>query len=395
MTTDKAHTGLRKGFSTGASAAIAAKGAVMQLLGLECRPPITIRLPVGRFLSVSPIRWTKEDERGVCVVIKDGGDDPDVTHLAEIGASAWWEPLQAIKGEGFYEELGQGLLMNLRGGMGVGTVTKPGLPVAIGLPAINPVPRRMICEAVSSVLTALQSKTAVYSEAAQLVVEIFVPKGAELAKETLNPRLGILGGISILGTTGIVKPFSHGAYRATIASALKVAKACGVRHVVLCTGTTSEAFAQKHYGLQEEAFVQMADYVKFSLEFAAHLGFERISTVCFIGKALKMAQGMGQTHASQGAVDMEFLAKLAHEITGNGSPVCVPRTGSLAKKLRHANTARHALEILRRSTSCSDVINEIGRRMTASLKAWLPSDIKVVLETLILDFDGQILFQGL
>lgn len=388
MTEDENHTGLRKGFSTGAGAAIAAKGAVTQLLGIGCTPPITIRLSIGKYLSISPISWGKYGEKGFCRVIKDGGDDPDVTHLAEIGAYAWWEPAETIKGKGFYEELSQGLLLNLRGGIGVGTVTKPGLPVGIGLPAINPVPRRMIREAVESVFTAVNTKILKELTTYQLVIEILVPKGEELAKQTLNPRLGILGGISILGTTGIVKPFSHGAYRATIASALRVAKACGVKHVVLCTGTTSESFAKKYYTLQEEAFVQMADYIKFSVEFASHLGFERITTLCFMGKALKIAQGLGQTHASQGAVDMEFLSKLAYEETSDIL---------LIEGLRKANTARHALELLQHHEAGGRIIEAIGCLMTQRIKGYLKGlspHTKVILNTIILDFDGATLFKG-
>ncbi|MEZ0328248.1 MAG: cobalt-precorrin-5B (C(1))-methyltransferase CbiD [Dissulfuribacterales bacterium] len=384
MTEGENHTGLRKGFSTGASAAIAAKGAVMQLLGVECTPPITIKLPTGKGLSVTPIRWRRDGIRGVCTVIKDGGDDPDVTHLAEIGAYAWWEPAEAIKGEGFYEELIQGLFLNLRGGTGVGKVTKPGLPVGIGLPAINPMPRRMICEAVGSVLISLNPEIFKELTAYQLIIEILVPKGEELAQHTLNPRLGILGGISILGTTGIVKPFSHGAYRATIASALKVAQACGVRHVVLCTGTTSETFAQRLYELPPEAFVQMADYVKFSLEFASHLEFERITTVCFIGKAIKIAQGLGQTHASQGAVDMEFLTALTQKYTSDNQ---------LIETLQKANTGRHALEILRHHEAGEQVIEAIGRIMAQRMKGYLTPHTHAVLNTIILDFDGNTLFQ--
>lgn len=357
----------------------------MQLLGMECTAPISIRLPIGRSLSISPVTWGKYGERGVCMVIKDGGDDPDVTHLAEIGAHAWLEPAEAIKGEGFYEELHNGLLLNLRGGVGVGKVTKPGLPVGIGLPAINPVPRRMICEAVKSVCTTLNAKIFKELTTYQLVVEILVPKGEELAKQTLNPRLGIVGGISILGTTGIVKPFSHGAYRATIASALKVAQACGVRHVVLCTGTTSESFARTLYTLPEEAFVQMADYVKFSVEFASHMQFERITTVCFMGKAVKIAQGMGQTHASQGGVDMEFLAKLVQGLTSDTE---------LAESLQKANTARHALEILRQHRAGGQAIQAIGRLMTQRMQDYLTPHTHTVLNTVILDFDGNILFQS-
>lgn len=398
MTEGENYTKLRKGFSTGAGAAIAAKGAVMQLLDIACCPPITIKLPIGKELSVTPIRWRKDDRKGGCTIIKDGGDDPDVTHLAEIGAYAYWEPFDNTRGEGFYEELtletipDSPLLLNLRGGVGVGRVTKPGLPVNIGLPAINPMPRRMICEAIKSIFTAaileeLLNHTFFQDllQTMQLVVKIFVPQGEELAKQTLNPRLGILGGISILGTTGIVKPFSHGAYRATIASALKVAQACGIRHVVLCTGTTSEAFARKHYSLPEEAFVQMADYVKFSVEFASHMEFEHITTVCFIGKAVKIAQGMVQTHASQGAVDMEFLSKLAQRKTSNIV---------LIEGLRKANTARHALELLREHRASERVIEEIGHLMTEHMKGYLSPHTKTVLNTVILDFDGTILFNG-
>jgi cobalt-precorrin-5B (C1)-methyltransferase len=208
-------------------------------------------------------------------------------------------------------------------------------------------------------------------------VEIFVPRGEEIARHTLNPRLGILGGISILGTTGLVKPFSHDAYRATIAAALKVARAVGLTKAVLTTGGKSEEHLRGHLPhLPAEAFVQMGDYVRFALKAAVGLGFTHLTVGAFFGKAVKMAQGFGHTHASRGLASFRELSRLTREVTGN--PL-------LAQAVARANTAREVLEILPPAQS-QLMLAEIGRRMLAALREHAGPGPG--LEAVILDFDG-------
>ena len=203
-------------------------------------------------------------------VVKDAGDDPDITNGALIGASAR-RSLQPVRGE--YEIL-------VTGGEGVGTVTKPGLAVPVGRPAINPVPMEMILAAV---------KEAIFEAGQQNVslnIEIIVPKGRELAEKTLNERLGILGGISILGTTGIVRPVSADAWTATITTSMEVATANGCKEIVLSTGRTSEAAMLKLHRWQPEAFVMMGDYLEFSLKETAHFTFDKVHVAGMWGKIL-------------------------------------------------------------------------------------------------------------
>ena len=217
---------LRQGFATGTAAAAAAQGALYELLGRPCPDRVEVTLPGGGSLSIPLNRHGRHGARGEAVVVKDAGDDPDVTNGAEIGARVWR-----------LEAPGAGEDITLSGGEGVGRVTKPGLPVAVGEPAINPVPRRMIRRALRQVWDEICP-----GEPLRLRVEIFVPRGEELARHTLNPRLGIVGGISILGTTGLVKPFSHQAYRATIASSLRVAQAAGLEaHRVSAPGARARS----------------------------------------------------------------------------------------------------------------------------------------------------------
>jgi len=301
------------------------------------------------------------------VVIKDAGDDPDVTHGAEIGARVWR-----------LESPGAGEDMTLLGGEGVGRVTKPGLPVAVGEPAINPVPRRMIRRALRQAWDKICP-----GEPLRLTVEIFVPRGEELARHTLNPRLGIVGGISILGTTGLVKPFSHQAYRATIASSLRVAQAAGLTHIGFSTGGKSEEHLKALLPkLPEEAFVQMGDYVRFALKVAAHMKFSEITAAAFFGKALKIAQGFGHTHASRGLADLHQLGRWTLNLTGNTS---------LAQAVAGANTARQALELITEA-GAGGVVAQVGGKMLAALREYAGSGPEV--NAVMLDFAGLLLWRG-
>jgi cobalt-precorrin-5B (C1)-methyltransferase len=353
---------LRQGFATGTAAAAAAQGALYELLARPCPDQVEVTLPGGGSLIIPLNRHGRHGARGEAVVIKDAGDDPDVTNGAEIGARVW--RLEPPEGE---EDI------TLLGGEGVGRVTKPGLPVAVGEPAINPVPRRMIRRALRQVWDKLCP-----GEPLRLGVEIFVPRGEELARHTLNPRLGIVGGISILGTTGLVKPFSHQAYRATIASSLRVAQAAGLKHIGFSTGGKSEEHLKALMPeLPEEAFIQMGDYVRFALKVAGHMGFPEITAAAFFGKALKIAQGFGHTHASRGLADLRDLGRWTLDLTGDAG---------LAQAVAGANTAREALELLG-AAGAGGVVDQVGAKMLAALRDYAGPGPE--LAAVILDFAGQ------
>jgi len=356
---------LRIGFATGTAAAAAAKGALGQLLSLPLVETVAVTLPGGRRLTIPLHYQRREGSWGEAAVVKDAGDDPDVTHGALIGVRARW----ANGG-------GDGLI--IAAGEGVGRVTKPGLPVAVGEPAVNPTPRAMLQQAVAEVCQGLSLAAPL-----PLHLEIFVPRGEELARQTLNPRLGIIGGISILGTTGLVKPFSHAAYRASIAASLKVAKATGVPEVVFTTGGKSDAAMQQLLPhLAEEAFIQMGDYVQFALKQAVFTGIDRLTVGAFFGKALKMAQGFAHTHAARGLADLGELGRWTLATTGDKA---------LAQAVGRANTAREALELLPPGAAQA-MAAEVGRRVLAALRRH--AGPRPELAAVILGFDGLPLFWG-
>jgi cobalt-precorrin-5B (C1)-methyltransferase len=357
---------LRQGFSTGTAAAAAAQGALRELLELPCPDRVVVDLPGGGSLSIPLHSHGRQGSRGEAAVIKDAGDDPDVTNRAEIRAQVWRLP------PGTKEEI------VFQGGKGVGRVTKPGLALAVGEPAINPVPRKMIRGSLKQVWEQVFP-----DQPLRLGVEISVSRGEEMARHTLNPRLGILGGISILGTTGLVKPFSHAAYRATIAASLKVAQALGIPKIVFSTGGKSESHMQALLpSLPEESFVQMGDYVRFALKTGANLKFPEITVGAFFGKALKIAQGWGHTHASRGLADLKKLGRLTGEKTGNSR---------LAQEVARANTARQALEILL-AAQAQPVVAETGAMMLAALRDYAGPGPN--LGAVILDFAGAPLWRG-
>ncbi|WP_239004800.1 cobalt-precorrin-5B (C(1))-methyltransferase [Paenibacillus tepidiphilus] len=282
---------LRRGYTTGACAAAAAKGAALLLLTGEAAPAVELCLPAGFRHSFQLTGWRREETgAATCATVKDAGDDPDATHGALIEATVSWRAEPGVE---------------IDGGRGVGRVTKPGLPVPPGKAAINPVPQRMIREAVTEVLEELGA-------AQGLRVVISVPEGEAIAARTLNPRLGIVGGISILGTRGVVTPFSTEAYKASVEQAISVAAAAGGRHIVLTTGGSSEKYAQAMFGqLPEEAFVQMGEYVGFSLTHAKAYGIGKVTLVGMAGKFSKVAQGAMLIHSKNAPVDFGFLAAVA------------------------------------------------------------------------------------
>ena len=358
---------LREGFTTGTAAAAATKGALRLLLTGSPLTPVSVTLPQAKVLEIPLHRYRQKGNTSECSVIKDGGDDPDVTHGAEIGARV--RILGATKSD---------TEIVFKAGEGVGRVTKPGLPVKVGEPAINPVPRQMIQWAVEEGLDSLGA-----DKAQRIEVEIFVTYGEALAKKTLNPRLGIVGGLSILGTTGIVRPLSHRAYKETIEAALSVARAAG-DELVLSTGGKSERFARgllTH--LPEESFVQIADFYGFSLKAAAKSGFTKVIHAVFIGKLIKMAMGLDYTHASSRNMDLGILGKLARETI---------ESEDLSERLVRANTARHCLEIMEETNTTDKIIPRLAQKAIGVSKTH--SKGKLDIHLLLFDYSGQLIFEA-
>jgi cobalt-precorrin-5B (C1)-methyltransferase len=385
---------LRRGFSTGTAATAAARAALRLWLSGESPQVVAVRLPGGLWYPVAVRESRVVGEYAEAVVIKDAGDDPDATQHARIVARVRCRARGA---------LGEGVL--LRGGDGVGVATKLGLPILIGEPAINPVPREMIRDNLqdelrgwsppvapsavaeftppdrSGMLLWLPFRT-YYACRPELVVEveISVPGGEVMAGHTLNPRLGIVGGISILGTTGIVKPFSHEAYQETIEAAMEVAAANGRHTIVLSTGGKSERFARSYLSeLPEEAYVQIADFFAFAVEAAVIKGFRSVVHSVFFGKAVKMAQGHAYTHAHRNPLELKHLAMLSERMGYDPS---------LCQELSVANTARHALEILQ-ARGAADVITAVARRARKQSKKI--SQQQLATRLLLFDYDGTIL----
>jgi cobalt-precorrin-5B (C1)-methyltransferase len=357
---------LRTGFTTGTAAAAAAKGAVEFLLHGRLPQEVSVALLTGDRLAIPVHECRPGDGGAACTVIKDAGDDPDVTHGAEIGAVVRLHAPPASR---------EGSRVVIRGGEGVGRITKPGLELPPGEPAINPGPRRMIAQAVEEALAASGSQRAA-------TIEIFVPRGREIARRTLNERLGILGGISILGTTGIVRPMSHEAFTATIAAGLSVARAAGLDRAVLTTGRRSERFAQRRWPQwPEEAFVQVGDFFQMSLELAARKGFTQVILAVFFGKALKMAQGAPHTHAARSELSLEALAQWALEL-GNAA--------ALAENIRACHTAREAFGLV--AASHPALLAAVGRRIVAAAARFAGREVNI--RSVIFDFAGNVAFDS-
>jgi cobalt-precorrin-5B (C1)-methyltransferase len=302
---------VRYGWTTGACATAATGAAYTALLTGEFPDPVTITLPKGQRPSFALAREVMDAGSATAGIVKDAGDDPDVTHGALVSSTVRPGPA------------GSGVVF--RAGPGVGTVTKPGLPLDVGEPAINPVPRRMMRDVVAEVAAA-------YGGSGDVVVEVSVDNGAELAKHTWNPRLGILGGLSVLGTTGIVVPYSCSAWIDSIRRGIDVARAVGHRHVAACTGSTSEKVVVDLYGLPEDALLDMGDFAGAVLKYLRRHPVPRLTVAGGIGKLAKLADGHLDLHSGRSQVDFVALAALVH-------------AGPLADRVRGANTALDALRM--------------------------------------------------
>ncbi|MEU3353686.1 cobalt-precorrin-5B (C(1))-methyltransferase [Streptomyces sp. NPDC037389] len=314
------HTGMRHGWTTGACATAATTAAYTALLTGEFPDPVGITLPKGQTpaFALAAERLDEPDGNGraaMAAIVKDAGDDPDVTHGALIRATVRLLPP------------GSGVVF--RAGPGVGTVTRPGLPLAVGEPAINPVPRQMMRDHIAEA-------AARHGGTGDVEIEVSVDHGEEIARSTWNPRLGILGGISILGTTGIVVPYSCSAWIDSIRRGVDVARAAGRTHVAGCTGSTSEKVAVAVHGLPEDALLDMGDFAGAVLKYIRRHPVDRLTVVGGFAKLSKLAAGHLDLHSARSQVNKEFLAELARHGGGDDA---------LAAAVTGANTGLEALRL--------------------------------------------------
>jgi cobalt-precorrin-5B (C1)-methyltransferase len=353
---------LRTGYTTGTTATAATNGALYALITGKPMERVTVSLPKGGTATLK-IAWTKSennDGKVTCAALKDGGDDPDATHGAEICSTVSFNNNYAGH-------------INIEGGKGVGRVTKPGLGLEIGKAAINPTPMKMLEQAVRQVASEQLKNQGVD-------VVISVPRGEEIAKKTDNPRLGIVGGISILGTTGFVLPYSTASFAASIRQGLDVAIAMGANTVVLTTGGRSEDFAKALFKLPDHCFIQMGDFAGYSIKQCTNKNMIRKAIIAgFIGKLTKMAMGIKQTHVAGSHVDMEFMARLAAECEAPPSVV---------QEIISANTARHVSEIIKKNNIASYydlVCKKVYEQMHERTKGQLQ------IEVILFEFDGMVI----
>lgn len=358
MMMKKKERGTRTGFTTGACSAAAARAATRMLATGETLDGIACVLPNG-----DTVRFAVEDaaltgDHAHAVVIKDAGDDPDCTNGAQLTADV--RLLPDAPGE-----------IRLLGGPGVGTITMPGLGLEVDGPAINPVPRQNITDNVRAEAGELLDEQG-------LAVTISVPGGEEMSKKTLNARLGIVGGISILGTTGIVKPYSTAAFRASVIQGIEVAAAQGQDTVVLTTGGRTEKFVMRELpGLHEACFVQMGDFLSYALDTVVAQGIAHVVIGGMVGKLTKMAQGETITHAGRAEVNTGLLAELAERI-GVPAEVC--------EDIRNAETARYASERMEELGLMDAFHHALAEKVIETLGGRYPGLFS--LKVLVCDFEG-------
>jgi len=335
---------LRRGWTTGACATAATRAALMGLWGVGRPDRVTIVLPKGEQPEFEISHWDEGDGWCEAGVVKDAGDDPDVTHGALIRAR-----VSASEGGVVFAA-----------GEGVGTVTMPGLPIPPGEPAINPVPRRMMEDAVGEVAAEL-------GRAPDIRIEVSVPGGAALAQKTWNPRLGVKGGLSILGTTGIVRPFSCAAWIASIHRGIDVACAQGLSHVAGCTGASSEKAVQELYGLPDHAMLDMGDFAGGMLKYLAKHPVPWVTVGGGIGKMTKLAQGARDLHSGRSQVDFRGLA----EVLGN-------------EDVAYMNTALQVLE-----NTGESYAQWVADAALEQVRAMLPEGVRA--DTVVTDRQGLVL----
>ena len=343
--TRKPDTPLRRGWTTGACATAATKAALLRLWGGAWPEMVSITLPKGETPVFELAYMDAGDGYAEAGIIKDAGDDPDVTHGALIRARV--------------ERSAGGVTFHA--GVGVGMVTKAGLPIPVGEPAINPVPRALMDEVVAELASE-------FGQSPDIAITITVPNGAELAQKTWNPRLGIKGGLSILGTTGVVRPFSCAAWIASIHRGVDVARAGNTTHVAGCTGATSERIVQGLYDLPDHAMLDMGDFAGGLLKYLRQHPVPRLTVGGGIGKLAKLAQGAMDLHSGRSQVDFDILADWMGD-----------------DRLRGANTVLEAYEIC--GAPLADLIAVKAREQALSVVR----DAGIGIDIVVIDRAGKIL----
>lgn len=347
---------LRNGWTTGACATAAAKACTLALIKGKFEKSVTIQLPQGEMPTFLLSSYALKGDKASAGIIKDAGDDPDVTHGAEI--------IVTIKPG----KSGEGICF--QAGDGVGTVSLPGLTIPVGEPAINPAPRKMICEVIQEVAGAKY-------QTVDFEVTISIPGGKELAEKTMNGRLGIVGGLSVLGTTGIVRPYSCSAWIHSIHRGIDVARASGLTHVAAATGKTSEIAVQELYQLDPTALIDMGDFAGGVLKYLRLHPLKKLTLAGGFGKFTKLAQGHLDLHSARSELDFNKLA------------ICLDELGAgleIQQLAKNAITAKAVLDLAR--TENLELANLIAVR--AQKKALEALDGKVDVEVCIFDRDGQL-----
>ena len=343
MRQDKPEGELKRGWTTGACATAAVKAAFWALRVGTFPDPVSITLPKGEQPAFPLALAEKGDGWARVGIVKDAGDDPDVTHGAMIIAKV------TLGGEG----------VRFKAGEGVGVVTKAGLPIAVGEPAINPVPRAMMTAEIGAL------------GGGGVEIEISIPGGVEIAQKTWNARLGIVGGLSILGTTGIVHPFSCAAWISSIHRGIDVARAAGFTHVAGCTGSTSEDAVRAHYGLPLEAMLDMGDFAGGVLKYLRSHPVPRITIGGGFGKMVKLAQGHMDLHSGRSQVDFAWLAERA--------------APALKDKVLGANTALEVLEL------CGPPMSALVAEEAKAQAAKVVERADIAVDVMIVSRDGKII----
>ena len=373
---DKQNKGLRKGYTTGTCAAAASKAAAIAFLTGEKVKEVQITLPVGKAVIIPVHRCEIEKGRAIASIIKDAGDDPDVTNGAEIICESGVRSLEfGVKAFEFTVHDSQ---ITIYGGKGIGIVTKPGLAIPVGEPAINPVPRKMIEESVKDAVGYLNSE--LQTPNSELYLTLSVPSGEEIAKKTMNARLGIIGGVSILGTTGIVEPLSLSAYRHSITCALDVALASKCKEVVFSTGRSSEKVAEQILKLPEEAFILVGDHMGFALKEvrSQESKVRRVTIVGQFGKFSKLAAGHFETHCSDSSIELGFLAGLARESVAKKNTI---------EEIRNANTARQVFFIIQKQ-GLEEVFQTVCKKVRGHSRQIV--DSKIEIGCMLIGYDNEV-----
>ena len=356
----KPETPLRRGWTTGACATAATKAALTALLTGEFPDPVSILLPKGENPAFALALEEFRDGIARAGIVKDAGDDPDVTHGA------------TIISEVSFGAPGSGIIF--AAGEGVGMITRAGLPIQPGEPAINPVPRRMMIGEVEALCAA-------HGKASDIQITVSIPNGAAIAEKTWNPRLGIVGGLSILGTTGVVHPFSCAAWIHSIHRGVDVARASGLKHVAGSTGSASEAAVQLLHNLPEIALIDMGDFAGGLLKYLRAHPVERVTIAGGFAKITKLAQGAMDLHSSRSQIDLNFLADIA---------IMAGLNQNLKDRILGANTAHEALELTQENSI--EICGPIAALAQVACRAIL-RDAPVSVEILITGRNGNVLAQ--